>query len=191
MSTKVEAKLSPVSVRALVVALAGGGIALLLVLAQLTIPIPGTGVVTDPREIFTTLGAGFSGPVGGLLVGILAGVAEPGIPLASLLAHIAGGLWMGLAYKKLVYARLKMPVRLLGWAALVLIYYYVFAITGFALGQRLFYPADFVQYYGANASVLDAYAALAQGVVTEALLTTLITTLVMVALPEKYRRPLW
>ena len=57
-------------------------------------------------------------------------------------------------------------------------------------GQVGVAPGD-AQYYGANASVLDAYLALAQGVVTEALLTTLITTLVMVALPERYRRPLW
>ena len=75
-----------------------GAAALAIVVAGLTIPIPGTGVVTDPREIFTTTGAALTGPFGGVIIGILAGIREPGgIVLASLLAHISGGLWMGLS----------------------------------------------------------------------------------------------
>ena len=85
--------------RILLVAAAFGLAALAIVEAGLTIPIPGSGVVTDPREIFTTIGAGFTGPLGGIVIGLLAGFREPGgIVIASLLAHVAGGLWMGLAY---------------------------------------------------------------------------------------------
>jgi LytS/YehU family sensor histidine kinase len=169
---------------ALLTALAFGIAALVVVLAGLTIPIPGSTVVTDPRELFTTIGAGLSGPVGGILIGILAGIAEPGgIALASLLAHIAGGIWMGFAYKKLVYERLQMPARLLGWAGLVLVYYYVFVLPGFAIGLIIF--------YGETTSFVELYANLAWGALPEALLTTIITSLVMLALPEKYRRPLW
>ena len=85
--------MSLLSVRTLLTAAVFGAAALAVVQAGLTLPIPGSSVVTDPREIFTTTGAGLTGPVGGLIIGILAGIREPGgIALASLLAHVSGGL---------------------------------------------------------------------------------------------------
>ena len=178
--------------RILLVSAAFGGAALAIVEAGLTIPIPGSGVVTDPREIFTTIGAGFTGPVGGIVIGILAGFREPGgIEIASLLAHVSGGLWMGLSYKLLAYNHLKMPFLLIGWVMLVLVFYYVFAVPGFVIGQMIFYPEGFLDSYGAESSVVDAYAILSRGVLPEALLTTFVTTLVFVALPRRHRRPLW
>ena len=167
----------------LIVALAFGLVALAIVLVGFTIPIPGTEVVTDPREIFVTFGAGLTGPLGALIIGFLAGIAEPGgIPLASLLGHIAGALWMAFAYKKLVYERMQMPSRLLGWAILVVVYYYVFVVPGFVIGLAAFYG---------ETAPLGLYAALAKGVVTEVLITTAVTTLAMLALPQKYQKPLW
>ena len=176
----------------LLVAAVFGAAALAIVVAGLTIPIPGTGVVTDPREILTTTGAALTGPFGGLVIGILAGIREPGgIALASLLAHITGGVWMGLSYKKLVYEHTEMPLRLLGWAAIVLLYYYAFVIPGFVIGQALFYPDGYAEAYGEGTSVFQAYLELGKGVVPEALLTTLVTTLAYAALPRRHRRPLW
>ena len=176
-----------------------GAAALAIVVAGLTIPIPGTGVVTDPREIFTTTGAALTGPFGGVVIGILAGIREPGgIALASLLAHISGGLWMGFSYKKLIYEHTQMPWSILGWAAIVLAYYYVIIIPGFVIGLYLFYPAIYAEEYGEGASLLRSYAELGigygergAGVLPEALLTTLITTLAFLALLRRYRRPLW
>ena len=184
--------LSFLSVKALLTAAVFGAAALAIVEAGLTIPIPGTGVVTDPREVFTTIGAGLTGPAGGVVIGILAGIREPGgLMFASLLAHISGGLWMGLAYKIIVYRYLEMPVRLVGWIFLVLTYYYVFAIPGFVIGQALFDSQGFAEAYGAGTSLFRAYVTLGRGVLPEALLTTLVTTLVFVALPRRNRRPLW
>ena len=172
--------------------MAFGLAALAVVVAALTIPIRGTNVVTDPREIFTTTGAALTGPLGGVLIGVLAGIREPGgVVYASLLAHIAGGLWMGLAYKKLVYRYLDMPGICGGWIVLVLVYYYVFVIPGFVIGQSLFYPQSFIDSYGAGTSLAGAYAILGGGALPEALLTTLVTTLVFIASPRRLRRPLW
>ncbi len=176
-----------------------GAAALAIVVAGLTIPIPGSGVVTDPREIFTTTGAGLTGPFGGIVIGILAGIREPGgIVLASVLAHISGGLWMGFSYKKLVRERTQMPLSILGWAAIVLSYYYVFVVPGFVIGLDWFYPDVYTEAYGEGASLVRAYGELAigygergTGVLPEALLTTLITTLAFLALPRRHRRPLW
>ena len=175
------------SVQVLLVAAAFGGAALAVVAAGLTLPIPGTGVVTDPREIFATTGAGLTGPYGGLIIGILAGIREPdGIALASLLAHVSGGLWMGLSYKKLVYERLEMPARLLGWIAIVLVYYYLFAIPGFVIGLAAWYPD-----VSGGVSLIEKYVELGRGVIPEALLTVVVTTLAYLVLPRRRRSPLW
>ena len=71
----VNAQRKPVlTARQVGVAAAFGGAALALVLAGVTIPIPGTPIVTDPREIFTTIGASLTGPMGGIVIGLLAGI---------------------------------------------------------------------------------------------------------------------
>ncbi len=65
---KIESEHRPLlSARQVGIAAAFGGVALALVLAGITIPIPGTPVVTDPREIFTTTGASLTGPIGGIV----------------------------------------------------------------------------------------------------------------------------
>jgi len=167
----------------MIVATVFGLLALVIVLAGFIIPIPGTGIVTDPREIFVSIGAALTGPLGAFIIGILAGIAEPGgIPLASLLGHIAGALWMAFAYKKLVYERMQMPSRLAGWGALILVYYYVFVVPGFVIGLATFYG---------EADPIGLYIALAKGVITEVLITITVTTLVMLALPQRYHKPLW
>ena len=71
-------RLNPANLQVLLVSAAFGLAALAIVAASLTLPIPGTGVVTDPREVLTTTGAALTGPVGGLVIGILAGIREPG-----------------------------------------------------------------------------------------------------------------
>ena len=174
------------SARQIGVAAAFGGAALAIVLAGITIPIPGTPVVTDPREIFTTTGASLTGPVGGIVIGILAGIAEPGIPLASLLAHIVGGIYNGFVYKILSWRfRENNVARLALWAVQVLGYYVVVVVPLFVVGLVVFYPDP---EYGGFFALLGALEA---GALPEAILTTTVTTIIMAALPERYRRPLW
>jgi hypothetical protein len=182
-----EAERRPLlSARQIGVAAAFGGAALAIVLAGLTIPIPGTPVVTDPREIFTTTGASLAGPIGGIVIGILAGIAEPGIPLASLLAHIVGGIYNGFVYKNFSWRfRENNLARLALWAVQVLLYYYVVVVPLFVVGLVVFYPDP---EYGGFFALLGA---LESGALPESILTTVVTTIIMAALPERYRRPLW
>lgn len=184
---QIESERKPLlSARQVGIAAAFGGAALALVLAGITIPIPGTPVVTDPREIFTTTGAALTGPIGGIVIGILAGIAEPGIPLASLLAHIVGGLYNGFVYKNLSWRFKGNKAAYLGlWALQVLGYYVLFVVPMFAAGLMLFYPDP---EYGGFFALLGA---LEVGALPEAVFTTVATTIIMAALPERYRRPLW
>ena len=177
---------SLLSARQIGVAAAFGGAALAVVLAGLTIPVPGTPVVTDPREVFTTTGAALTGPIGGIVIGLLAGIAEPGIPLASLLAHIIGALWSGWAYKNLSWRfRQNNGTRLALWVVQVVVYYVVFVVPLFSLGVILFYPDP------ANGSFFGLLATLEAGVVPEMIFTSVVTTIIMASLPERFRRPLW
>jgi len=183
----VESTRKPVlTARQVGVAAAFGGAALALVLAGVTIPIPGTPVVTDPREIFTTTGASLTGPMGGIVIGLLAGIAEPGIPLASLLAHVVGGVFNGLVYKNFSWRlREKKALSLVAWAVQVFLYYVGVVIPLFAVGLSVFYPDP---EYGGFLAFLGA---LEVGALPEAVLTTVVTTIIMAALPERFRRPLW
>jgi hypothetical protein len=183
----IESERQPLlSARQVGIAAAFGGAALAIVLAGLTIPIPGTPVVTDPREIFTTTGASLTGPIGGIVIGILAGIAEPGIPLASLLAHIIGGIYSGLVYKNLSWRfRENNVLRLALWALQVIGYYFLVVVPLFALGVTMFYPDPESGGFLALLGTLEA------SVIPEATLTTIVTTIIMAALPVRYRRPLW
>ncbi len=98
---------------------------------------------------------------------------------------------MGLAYAKLVFRNLEMPWLLLGWAAIVVAYYYVFVVPGFALGLNFFHSEVFTAEFGESTSVLSAYGTLSRGALPEVIFTTVFTTLVLVALPERVRRPAW
>lgn len=186
-SVSIETERKPIlSARQVGVAAAFGGAALALVLAGVTIPIPGTPVVTDPREIFTTTGASLTGPIGGIVIGILAGIAEPGIPLASLLAHIIGGIYSGLVYKNLAWRFRENRVSFLAlWAVQVLGYYILIVVPLFVVGLIFFYPDP---EYGGFVALLGL---LEGGALPEAIITTIVTTIIMAALPERFRRPLW
>lgn len=183
----VNAQRKPVlTARQVGVAAAFGGAALALVLAGVTIPIPGTPVVTDPREIFTTIGASLTGPMGGIVIGLLAGIAEPGIPLASLLAHVVGGLFNGFVYKNLSWRfRNNKVASLVAWALQIVLYYVLIVIPLFAVGLAVFYPDP---EYGGFLAFLGT---LEVGALPEMALTTVVTTIIMAALPERFRRPLW
>ncbi|MFN2284618.1 MAG: hypothetical protein ACK2UQ_09365 [Anaerolineae bacterium] len=184
---------SPISKTALVTALGFGLAALIVRAASLRIPVVGTHLVSDPRELFVTLGAALSGPVGGMLCGFMANnwFGEDSIALISdCSAHILGGLWMGLTYKNLMYARLKMPSLLLGWGGLVFIYYYLVVIPVFVGVTYTFFPALVEQLFGAL-SFGQAYTTFAQAATPEFVITLLITGIILAILPPKYRRPLW
>ena len=71
------------------------------------------------------------------------------------------------------------------WAAQVLGYYFLVVVPLFVVGLVLFYPDP---EYGGFFALLGALEA---GAAPEAFITTIVTTIIMAALPERFRRPLW
>jgi len=180
------------SKKIIITALAFGAAGWLVLSVGLFIPVIGTEVNTDPHELFVTLGAALTGPVGAAMVALIADSARPQTatkPIA-IIGHVLGGLWMGFVYKTLVYQRLKMPLLLAGWVGLVLVYYYLILypfIFVFAAFGAL--PPEMSQLWPIMPWQL--YFMAAKIGAPEALMTIIITTIVIAALPPKYRRPLW
>lgn len=177
----------------IIAALAFGVAGWLTLKAGIFIPIIGTEVYADLHELFITLGAALSGPIGGAATALIADSARPpsDFKAVAIIAHILGGLWMGFAYKTLVYRRLKIPLLLAGWAGLVLVYYYlILAPTILVMVALGFSPPEFVERLGA-ATPWQLYYMAAKLGTPEALTTIIITTIIIAALPPKYRRPLW
>lgn len=170
--------------KSLLVSMGFGVAALLIVVTNLSVPIPGTGYLTDPREIFTVVGSALGGPLGAIIIGILAGIAVPGgVALASMLSHIASGLMVAWAYRFIVYRRQHPLAFSIIWMATVFIYYYLLLIPIFIFLLKLF-------NHDPSAYTI-IYARLAQGVIPEVILTAIVTLLVVVALPHKTRKPSW
>lgn len=171
-----------ISLTGLIVAIASGGFALLIVLAHLTIPIPGTDIVTDPREIFVIIGSAISGPIGAVIIGVLAGIGIANFPLASIAAHIVGALTVSLVYPML-HRRFSGAAYYLACSGLIFAYYYVLLMPVFLISRAVLYPGNSVS--------LQMYIQIAGGAWNEVLLTMLITLLVAAIMPGRFRKPLW
>lgn len=168
----------------LIVSLGFGVAALLIVVTNFSVPIPGTDYLTDPREIFTTIGSALSGPLGAAIIGVLAGMAVPGgVAQVSIFAHVIGCLVIALCYRYIIFPRNRFLVFLITWIGVVLIYYYAVLIPVFVAGLKLI-NLDPDEY-------TIIYARLAQGAFPEVILTSIVTALILFALPNSSRKPLW
>jgi hypothetical protein len=76
-------------------------------------------------------------------------------------------------------------VSLVAWALQVVLYYVLIVVPLFAVGLAVFYPDPEYGGFLAFLGVLEA------GALPEMALTTVVTTIIMAALPERFRRPLW
>lgn len=98
--------------------------------------------------------------------------------VSNYIAHTAAMLLVALGYR-FIHSRMKMPRLLAGWFLVMVIYY----LVGVTLQVSLFNLA--VPGLGAS------YAVYFGNVRLEFILVTAITSLVLLALPERYRRPQW
>lgn len=169
----------------MLMACVAGVLAFYIVYSELTIPIPGLPVITDPREVAVLLGAAASGPVGAVLIGILAGAAVPdGNAAASMAAHALGAGLVSIVYRQLTVRLKSSTFRFaLGWILSVAGYFYLILMPVFILVHNLYHPIKFD--FG------PTYARIASGALGEAAATVIISTLIIIVLPRRYRRPMW
>lgn len=146
--------------------------------------------------IFLLLSASLGGPLAGFIastvmitISALFGTPEikaiisiPEIFWANVLA--VGSLYSlaGIGYR-LIFERLKLPGRLLPWAGIVIAYYLFNSPTSIIL-QNLFLGDSLS---GVLAEVLYSY----QTYISQVIFDFLITSLIFIALPARYLKPLW
>jgi PAS domain S-box-containing protein len=164
----------------------------LMLVSEVYIRIPGTQILTDPREIVVSLGAALSGPVGGIILGIFSGLyhAVPEFRIYVIMGHIVAAMAVGILYKMWLYERFRMPSMLFGWTILLLVYYGL-ALSIVAVTMQLVDHQLYVRMLGEPAGFGAELLKLYEDVIPEFILTLVITSFVFIALPSRYRRPLW
>lgn len=142
------------------------------------------------------LAAALGGPLAGVLAPVLwvvittflgppnmrALLATPEVFWANMIALAINFTLVGLAYR-LIFNRVRMPVRLLFWAAIVIGFY---AVVN---------PSSLIpQYLLLGEPVSEIWPALLYGYESfapQAIFDIFVTSLVFIALPAAYTRPLW
>lgn len=168
-----------------------GALSFLITVANITIQIS-EDLILGPWEILNTLSAALFGPIGLLITelgldisgylyfikGVYPAPQDLYFMVGDYIAHCVAMLLVAIGYR-LIYQRMKMPRLLAGWVLVMGIYY----IVGVTLQVSLFNLA--VPGLGAS------YAVYFSNVRLEFVLVTTITSLALIALPERYRRPQW
>ena len=109
-------------------------------------------------------------------------ITIPAIFWSNLLALGTTMALVGFAYR-LIFERLKMPARLLAWAGIIIAYYFI-SISASIIPQYYLLgdpPSEILP------AVLGAY----KTYIPQAIFDICFTSLVFIALPARYRRPLW
>lgn len=170
-------------------------VALILAAAEAKFFIPlGNSAEMGIGELFTTLSAALGGPIASIVTIVVVysinGIIHPEffpdmtsiyILLEAGVAHLCAMLAVVFVYAKLLYPWAKKTgIFLAGWLLLIGVYYYL-ALLPLSVGfLNLVDPG-----HGAT------YSKFAGGFIPEVLGTAVITTLIWLASPVRYRRPLW
>ena len=168
-----------------------GALSYLTTVANITIQIS-EDLILGPWEIFNTLSAALFGPIGLLITelgldtsgylyfikGVYPSPQDIYFMMGNYIAHIVAMMIVAFGYK-FIYQRMKMPCLLAGWVLITGIYY----LVGVILQVSLFNIA----VPGLRASYVGYFS----NVRLEFVLVTAITSLILLALPERYRKPQW
>jgi len=168
-----------------------GALSYLTTVANLTITIS-KDLILGPWEIINALSAALFGPIGLLITelgldtsgylyfikGVYPSPQDIYFMMGNYIAHIVAMMIVAFGYR-FIYQRMKMPRLLAGWVLIMGIYY----LVGVILQVTLFniaipgLEATYVVYFS--------------NVRLEFILVTVITSLILLALPEHYLRPWW
>jgi hypothetical protein len=168
-----------------------GALSFLITVADITIKIA-SDIILGPWEIINTLSAALFGPIGLLITelgldisayfylikGVYPAPQDLYFMIGDFVAHTLALLLVAVGYR-LIYQRMKMPGLLAGWILIMTVYYIVeifLAVTLF----RFAVPGLDTSYAFAFSTVRVEFP-----------LVLAITSLILLALPKRYRRPQW
>jgi PAS domain S-box-containing protein len=173
------------------VALLFGSMSYLTIYFRINFSIPGININSDPRELFNILGAAIGGPFAGIIIGTLSSLT-PQVDYQSfvIFQHCLSAAWAGWAYNRFIYGRARGWSLFLRWMFLIFVYYYCILVFSFFLLLK-FAPAAFYSLLGTSLSGMQAIRSLLIGCTPEAFLTLLYCYIIYIAMPDKFRRPLW
>ena len=146
-------------------------------------------LVLAPSEIFNLFAGALGGPIAMVINELLWDISAyqfvfgPAYPwpiymtIANSIAHIISMLVAIFAYR-LIYQRMKMPLRLAAWILLVGIYYFLLLLPLQVSLFKIAMPALTYQDY-----ISTFY--------PEFIATAIVTSLIWIALSEPFRKPLW
>ena len=168
-----------------------GALSFLITAANIAVQISDE-LILGPWEIINSLSAALFGPLGllitelGLDISAYLFLIKGTFPapqdfyfmVGNFLAHIAAMLVTAYGYR-FIYTRLKIPLLLVGWVLVLGTNYFI----GASLQVILFNLA--VPGLGATFAVWFSNIRL------EFILVSVITSLILLALPERYRKPQW
>ncbi len=168
-----------------------GALSFLITAANITVQIS-RDLILGPWEILNTLSAALFGPIGLLITelgldisgyvyfikGVYPAPQDFYFMVGDFIAHSLSMLLVAFGYR-FIYQRMKMPRLLGGWILIMGIYY----LVEVSLAVSLFNIA--VPGLGAS------YAVYFSNVRLEFILVTVTTSLVLLALPKRFRRPWW
>lgn len=168
-----------------------GSLSFLITAANITIQISDD-LILGPWEIINSLSAALFGPIGLLITelgldisgyiyfirGVYPAPQDLYFMLGDYFAHVTAMLIVAFSYR-IIYQRMRMPSLLGGWFPVMVVYY----LVGVTLQVTLFNFA--VPGLGAS------YPGYFRNIRLEFVLVTGITSLVLIALPERFRRPHW
>jgi len=169
-----------------------GTLSFLISAANITIQVS-RDLILGPWEIFNTISAALFGPIGLLItqLGMDTGgylYLLKGVSLESqnvylitcdYVAHSVSMLAIVFGYK-FIYTRMKMPLFLVGWTLILGIYYVMLAIILQVFLYNTFVPeveATYMFYFN--------------NIPVELTVIIVITSLILLGLPARYRKPQW
>lgn len=175
-----------------IVAFLLGFLAWALLVANITIPIgsltdsTGSSFFISPAEVPLVLAPALAGPAGvvastsALLLFLINGAF--GRVFATSLTHVIGGIWLAFAYR-FIFKRIKMPLRLVAWMGILVGYFMMMMV--------LFPLLNVEQYHFSPVAIIGFLQVAWFPALAEMLQTIIISSMILFALPEKYRKPLW
>jgi hypothetical protein len=109
-------------------------------------------------------------------------LSDPSVFWSNILALAITVSLLGIAYR-LIFEHIKMPMRLLAWAGIVIAYY--------AIGLPASIIPQYLLHGNPTSEILPAVLYGYETYFPQAIFDIVITSLVFIALPARYTRPLW